>query len=129
MRVVASTVALLIAALGVLGIASPASLLELVRPLLSPVGLPVVAAVRVAYGVVLWIVAPRSRMPRTLRALAVVIVVAGVLTPFVGLERSQAVFDWWSQQLSGFMRLWAAVPVALGVFLFLALRPREQAAA
>lgn len=129
MRFVASAVALLIAALGVLGIASPAWLLDLVRPLLSPEGLPVVAAVRIAFGVILWIVASGSRMPRTLRALAVVIVVAGVLTPFFGVERSQAVFDWWAQQPPWFMRLWAVVPVALGTLLFLALRPRDQAAA
>ena len=129
MRFVASAVALLIAALGVLGIASPAWLLELVRPLLSPAGLPIVAAVRIAFGVVLWIVASGSRMPRTIRALGVVIVIAGVLTPFFGVERSQAVFDWWAQQPPWFMRLWAAVPVGLGVFLFLALRPREQTTA
>jgi hypothetical protein len=129
MRALASTVALIIVGLGLLGVASPALLLDLARPLLSPVALYVVAAVRVAFGVVLLIAASGSRMPRTVRILGIIIVVAGVLTPFLGVERSQAIFDWWSQQPAWFMRLWAALPIILGCFVFLALRPREQAAA
>jgi hypothetical protein len=129
MRVLASTIALVIAALGLLGVASPSLLLDLVRPLLSPVALYVVAAVRVAFGVLLWMVASGSRMPRTLHTLGIIIVAAGVLTPFFGVERSQAIFDWWSQQPPWFMRTWAVLPIVLGCFVFLALRPREQAAA
>jgi hypothetical protein len=129
MRALASAVALIIAALGVLGVVSPTLLLELARPLLSPVALYVVAAVRVAFGVVLWFAASGARMPRALRILSIFIVAAGAFTPFFGVERSQAVFDWWSQQPPWFMRAWASLPIILGCFLFLALRPREQAAA
>ena len=129
MRVLARGVALIIAALGVLGVASPSLLLDMVRPLLSPVPLYVVAAVRVAFGVVLWIAAAGSRMPRTLRTLGIVIVAAGVLTPFFGAKRSQAMLDWWSQQPLWFMRTWAVLPIVLGCFVFWAVRPREQATA
>lgn len=129
MRVLASGVALIIAGLGALGVASPSFLLDLVRPLLSPVPLYVVATVRVAFGVVLWIAASGSRMPRTLRTLGFIIVAAGLLTPFFGAERSRAVFDWWTQQPLWFMRSWAMLPIILGAFIFWAVRPREQAAA
>jgi hypothetical protein len=128
MRLLASVVAMIIVALGVLGVASPVLLLDLVRPLLSPAAILVVAAVRVAFGVVLWLAAAGSRMPRTLRVLGIVVVVVGVLTPFFGVERSQAILGWWSQQPAWFMRVWAAMPIVLGLFILLALRPREQVA-
>lgn len=129
MRALASAVALIIAALGVLGVVSPTSLLALVSPLLSPAALYVVAALRVAYGLVLWFAAPGAHMPRALRVLGILIIVAGVFTPLFGVERAQAVFQWWAQQPPWFMRAWAALPIALGGFLFMALRPRERAAA
>ena len=129
MRLIASAMALIIAAVGVLGLASPSALLELVRPLLTPGALYIVAAIRVVFGLLLLLVASASRMPRTVRVLGIIIVVAGVLTPFFGVERSQAVFDWWSAQPSSFMRTWAGLAVVFGCFVIYALRPRGPAAA
>ena len=129
MKLLASATAFIIAAFGVLGVASPSLLLEFVRPLLTPGALYVVAAVRVAFGLVLWLAASAGRMPRTLRVLGVIILVAGLLTPFFGVERSQAIFNWWSGQPSWFMRAWASLAIIFGCFVIFALRPRGQAAA
>ena len=129
MNLLASAMGLIIAAVGVFGVASPPLLLALVLPLLTPGALYVVAAVRIAFGLVLWFAAATSRMPRLLRVLSVVIVVAGVLTPFFGVERSQAVFNWWSGQPPWFMRTWSMVAVIFGCFIIYALRSRNRAAA
>jgi len=129
MKLLASAMALIIAAVGVLGVASPSLLLALGQALLTPGALYVVAAVRIVFGLVLWFAAVASCMPRILRVLGVIIIVAGVLTPFFGVERSQAVFNWWSGQPSWFMRAWSVVAVTFGCFIIYALRSRNRAAA
>jgi hypothetical protein len=91
MKLLAGAIALIIAATGVVGVISPSLVLELARSLLTPGALYVVAAVRITFGVVLVYVASASRLPRTIRILGTVIIVAGVLTPFFGVERSRAV--------------------------------------
>ena len=48
---------------------------------------------------------------------------------FFGIERSRAVFDWWSSQSALFMRAWSGLAVIFGLFVIYALTPRRQAAA
>ncbi len=45
------------------------------------------------------------------------IVVAGVLTPLVGVDRARAIVEWWPAQGSAFLRVWAGVALVFGVFL------------
>lgn len=116
-NVFAMTLGLVVAAIGVLGIAAPSTLLELGRSLQSAGGLYVVAVVRVGFGSVLVWAAPNSRAPRTLLVLGIFIIIAGLVTPFLGVERSRAVFDWWLTQGSYFTRAWPIVAVGLGLFI------------
>ncbi len=127
MRLVVTAMAVVIAAVGLMGLASPTTLLDLVRPLLTPGALHVVAAVRILLGLAMLHVASASRMPRSVRILGAIILVAGVLTPFFGVERSQAVFEWWSAQPPWFMRMWSATAALFGCFVIYAVRPRNQA--
>jgi hypothetical protein len=121
--------ALAIAILGAVGVASPAHLLALAQPLFQPTALYAVAAVRIAFGVVLILAASGSRMPKTLRVLGIVIVVIGALTPFLGLEHAHAVLGWWTSQPLWFMRAWSLLAVAFGGFIAYAVRPRAEVAA
>jgi len=113
-----------IAAVGALGIAAPSALFEVARSLQSPSALYVLAALRVALGAILIWAAPDSRAPRTLRIVGVLIIVAGVATPFFGVERSRAVFDWWSTQGTFFARAWPSTAVIFGLFVAYAALPR-----
>jgi hypothetical protein len=122
-EVLALLVGLFIAAVGMLGVASPHGLLTAVRFIVTPRGLYLVAALRVVFGVVLVLVAPSSRAPRVLRLLGVVMLVAGLTTPLFGVDRAHAMLDWWSARGSTFMRLWAGLPVALGAFVVYAVAP------
>ena len=106
-----------VAAIGVLALAAPSVLLELGRTLQSPSALYVIAAVRVGFGIVLIWAASNSRTPRTLRILGIFILIAGLLTPFFGVERTRALLDWWSTQGSFFARAWPIVAVAFGLFI------------
>jgi len=115
-NVLAMAVGLAIAAFGVLGIASPSVLLEVGRSLQSSGGLWLVAFIRVVFGAILVWAAPNSRTPRTLLVLGILIIIAGVVTPFIGVERSRGMFDWWSSQGSS-MRVWPVIAIGLGLYI------------
>lgn len=92
----------------------------------TPSALYAVAVVRIIFGVVLVWAAPVSRMPRTLRVIGVFIIVAGLLGPLLGVERSQAMLSWFSSQGPWFMRTWASVAIAFSLFIVhVVLSPRR----
>jgi hypothetical protein len=70
------------------------------------------------------VTAPTSRAPTTIRILGVVIIVAGLITPLLGVERARMIVEWWATQGSGFMRAWAGFALAFGLFLAYAVAPR-----
>ena len=128
MRWLASLVGLIIAAIGILGMAAPMVFLDVTAFTLTQVGLYVAAALRVAIGLVLITAAASSRLPRTLRILGALIVVGGVFTAFLGVERARAMVDWWSAQGPIVMRGWAALAMIFGLFIIYAVAPRRLVA-
>jgi hypothetical protein len=94
--------------------------------LLTTSGLMAIAAIRVMIGLVLILAAPGSRAPVALRALGVVVLVAGVATPFFGVDRSRAVADWAATHGSVVPRIAGALLLALGAFIAFVVRaPRR----
>jgi hypothetical protein len=91
------------------------------RTLLAPPALYGVAAVRVVFGALLISVATASRLPTTLRGIGSFILIAGLVTPLFGAERSIEVFTWLSGQGLLFIRALAALPVVFGIFLVYAI--------
>src|SRR5262245_25885803 len=81
MWIVAFTLSLVVAALGSLGVVAPGSLGAVAATLLTLTGLYVAAALRIVLGAALFVAAPASRFPRTLRVIGILIVVAGLATP------------------------------------------------
>ena len=129
LKLLATVAGLAIAALGVLGIAGPATLLEFGASLLTPTALYLVAGVRVLFGVLLLLVASASRLPKTLRAFGVVIVIAGLLTPLLGAERAAAAFNQLSIQGPMVIRAVSVAALAFGLFVVYAIgSPRRNAA-
>ena len=128
-NILAMALGLVVAAIGLLGVVAPSALLELGRSLQSASALYVVAAVRVVFGTILFWAASSSRAPRTLRIFGIFIIIAGVLTPLFGVERSRAVLSWWSAHGSLFTRAWPIVAVAFGLFIAYAVTsPRRSTA-
>ena len=129
MKVVAILAGALIAAIGIVGVAMPPVLLDFARSLQTSAALYVVVAVRVAFGALLIFVAPVSRMPRTLRVIGTVIIVAALLALVFGVERAAVLLDWWSNQNTLLMRAWAMLAVIFGAFIIYAVAtPRRVAA-
>ncbi len=121
-------VGVIITAIGILGIAAPAVLLEAMRLAQTQIGLYVVSALRVVFGLVLIGAAAASRLPKTLRVLGALIIIAGIITPFFGVERTRAIINWWSAQGTAFMRCWAVLAAIFGLFIIYAVTTRRQTA-
>lgn len=131
MKNLAFVVALLIAALGAVGILVPSCLVWIAEHSATAGAFYVIAAARVALGLVLISAAPGTRMPRTIHVLGYIALIAGVLTALIGLvdmERARALIAWWMQQGSGVVRLTGVLVLAVGGFIAWACAPARRAA-
>jgi hypothetical protein len=125
---VALFIGLFIAALGMLGVAAPKTFLLTVSFFQVPPAIYLAAVIRTIVGVVLVGAAPASRAPKVLRVLGFVIVIGGLLTPFVGIWLGDVIIDWWSAWGNGMVRLWDGAGAALGAFIIYAVAPKRRAA-
>ena len=121
MKLLGLLVALFIALIGLTGIFAPNRLLTISQSSVTPIGIYVAAALRIGIGLVLVRVASSSRAPKVLFAFGVIAVIAGLVTLFLGIERAQALLEWWSAQGPAFIRLWAGLPLVLGGFIAYAI--------
>jgi hypothetical protein len=120
---------IVIAAVGAIGLVAPASLVTLAALFVTPVGLYAAAALRVALGAALVVAAPTSRLPRALRILGAIIIVGGLVTPLIGVERARMFLAWWVTQGAMIMRAWASIALVFGLVLVYAARtPRSHRA-
>ena len=127
MKLLGLLVALFIALIGLTGVFAPDRLMAIGQCSVTPSGIYVAAALRIGIGLVLALVAPVSRAPRTMRILGVIAVIAGVTTLFLGTERAQAILEWWSAQGPAFIRLGAGLALVLGGFIAYAVAPGRRA--
>ena len=128
MKTLAFVIGLCIMAVGAVGILAPSGLVWIARHSITPVDLYVIAVVRISFGVLLLSVASVSRAPQTLRVVAFIPLVAGIATPFVGVECAPVIIEWWAQQGSGVVRVTAVLVLALGGFFAYACAPARRAA-
>ena len=94
MKTLAFGVALVIMAVGAVGVVVPSDLIWIAQRSLTSGAFYVIATVRVAFGLVLISVASVSRAPKTLRVLGYLIVIAGITTALTGLvaiERARVI--------------------------------------
>ena len=117
MRLVGLVIGALVVIASAISFAAPDLRLSLERSLITPAGLYALAAVRIGIGLLFVLTAPGSRAPRTLRALGLIVIIAGLTTPWFGVARAQAVLNWLTSAGPLLMRLDAGVGMALGGFL------------
>ena len=130
MKNLAFVVALLILAVGAVGVLAPSGLVWIAQYSVSSGAFYVIGAVRIGLGLLLISVASSSRAPRTLRVVGYLIVIAGITTVLTGLlamERARALIAWWLEQGPGVVRLAGALVLAIGGFLAYACAPARRA--
>jgi hypothetical protein len=122
MRIAALLVAVFSILVGIVGLASPDSVLTVRRMYYAtPLRLLVGAAVRVAMGLVVILYAPDSRAPRILRVLGILMCMQGFGAMFFGYDRARAIAEWEATQGKALLRVGAAVALAAGVFMAVAV--------
>ena len=129
MRLLGLAIGALVILASAISFAAPDLRLSLERAVMTPDGLDVIAALRIAIGLVFVLAAPTSRAPRALGALGLVVLIAGLATPWFGVDRAQAVLSWFTSAGPLLMRLDAVVGMAMGSFLVYVLRAPTRRAA
>lgn len=94
MRIVAFTLSAAVAVLGGIGVVAPDALQSVAEFFLTRNGLYLAAALRIVLGTAFFVAAPGSRLPTALRTTGVFIVVAGLATPLMGVERARTIVAW-----------------------------------
>lgn len=117
MALIALVISLFVVALGVLGIFFPIKLLAFARHFESLAGLLAVGAFRIIFGLALFLAAPTSHAPEILRTLGVIIFLAGIITPLIGVKRAHKILNWWSARGPVFTRILAGIALAIGLLL------------
>jgi uncharacterized membrane protein YidH (DUF202 family) len=131
LRALAFAIGLFIAAVGAVGAAAPAVLFWIAQRFVDS-GAPAffaVAAVRIAFGLILISAAPASRAPRALRVLGYVIVAAGVttaVTAVAGIDWGRGAIEEWMRRGAGVARLTAIPLLALGSFVAYTCAPARR---
>ena len=127
MRVAALLVAAFTIVVGIAGIVSPDSLTAVRRQYFAtPVRLYAAGALRVAMGLVVILVAPNSRAPKTLRALGAVMCLQGLAaTLLFGPDRARTILEWETMQGNALLRVGATVALAAGAFMAFAVSGRR----
>ena len=122
MRLLGLVIGALVILASAISFAVPDLKLSLERSAMTPTGLYAIAVVRIAIGLVFVFAAPASRAPRTLRVLGLVVIIAGLMTPWFGVTRAHATLNWVASAGPLLMRLDAVVGMALGGFLVYVFR-------
>ena len=114
-------VSFFVACMGVLGLASPSTMVRFASSWQSRSGLWVASVIRLAFGVALWGVAAGSQFPVSFRVLSAMAVISAVILPVIGVSRLKSLIAWWSRQSQVFIRAWSTVALLMGVFLIWSL--------
>jgi hypothetical protein len=128
MRMLASIIGVLIVLIGVVGVFFPDALISAGQYFVTPTGIYIAATLRIGIGLVLILAASASRLPKTLRVVGAIILVAGLVTPLVGADRARATLDWWVMQGSAITRVLAGIGIAIGAFTIFAFTTRRRTA-
>jgi hypothetical protein len=126
MKIAALLVAVFTIVVGIVGIISPDSVTAVRRQYFAtPVGLYAAGALRVAMGLVVILVAPTSRAPKTLRALGAVMCMQGLAATLFGPDRARAILEWETMLGTALLRVGATVALAAGGFMAFAVAGRR----
>jgi hypothetical protein len=117
MKAIALLIAALMVLLGLTGVLWPEGLMQLVTYSFSRTGLYVVAAVRIVLGGILVFAASATRTPKTVRVIGLVLLVAGIATALIPLERAQLMKDWWVERGPDTIRIAACFPLVAGIII------------
>jgi hypothetical protein len=113
MKAIALIIALLIVSLGLTGVFWPEGLMQLAVYSFTATGMYVVAAIRLALGVLLMVTASATRTPKTVRVIGFLILLAGIGALFIPASTAQSLLA----RGPGTLRIAACFPLVAGTFI------------
>ena len=123
MKVVAIVIGFLAMTFGLVATCQPQSVITIAYHMLTPSVLYTRAAVRIGIGLLLVAVASASRMKKTIRGLGMIVLLAGMATPIVGVDHARAVLDWCAREGAWPLRVSGCVAFCIGAFIVYAFSP------
>ena len=117
MKAIALFIAALMVLLGLTGVLWPEGLMQLATYSFSRTGMYVVAAARIVIGALLFFAASSTRTPKTVRVIGIIILLAGIGTALIPIERALEMKDWWIARGPDMLRIAACLPLAVGLFI------------
>jgi hypothetical protein len=100
---------------GLTGVLYPEALMALAKYSVTAKGIYVIAAVRIIIGALLLITAGATRMPKTLRVIGGIMLVAGVATLFMSPQQAQGFVEGILARGVEFFRVAACLPLIVGL--------------
>jgi uncharacterized membrane protein YuzA (DUF378 family) len=117
MNFLVALVGWVLVATGLLGIAQPHLMLSWVRGWPRDVQFYVTVGTRVLLGLLFIFAAPKCRLPRFIRTIGIIALVAGAVYFFLGRGRVDSLIQWMFGQRSMLIQLLYAVTILFGVAL------------
>lgn len=117
MAILVSILGVLAAAVGLIGLAQPRRIINLINYWEGPTRFRLAIAVRLVLGVVLLVVASDCRLPAVVTALGVIAIVAAVAILIVGQHRLDSFIAWWLARSPAVIRVSMLFALAFGVLL------------
>jgi hypothetical protein len=128
MRVAALVVALFSIIIGLVGTIAPDSLTTARQRLLDGPGVvPYIAGpIRVAMGLVLIVFAARSRTPRILRLMGIIMALQGIVPQLIGIDRERMILEREVALGHAALRVGAMIALASGCFIAFVVIPHRS---
>jgi hypothetical protein len=118
MLIIVAVVGVLVCLGCIVGIASPATLLRVVRSVMNtPAMVYLVVGVRLALGGVLILAAPAALFPLVFRIIGVIAIIAALALLVMGRARIIKLVEWFAGMPASAVRAWLVFGFAFGAFL------------
>ena len=118
MRLFLTGLGCLVALAGAIGLLRPQSLLTTLNGVkTSKRAIYALSAVRVGVGLLMVLGAPVTAAPGAIRALGILVIVAGASVVVMGIARTRRVIDWFATRSTAVQRAFLTGGIAFGVFL------------
>lgn len=118
--VLVSLAGLAVAAIGLLGVAAPATLTRFLGNWRVLTRLPVTFTLRIVFGCVFVLAASDCRLPSLVRLVGFLEFGGAAALLVLGAVRLEGFVEWWLQRPASFVRYWCVAAFALGILLLYA---------
>jgi hypothetical protein len=117
LAVAVSLAGIVVAAIGLLGLAAPGQLTGLLARWRILTAFRVTVALRLAFGTLFLVAAPYCRLPDVVRMVGVIELAGAVVLLALGSDRLRRFVAWWLERRPPFVRYWCSAAFSFGILL------------